>query len=594
MGNPKPLIKARPWLFSKLLQRGFFEVPWHQRYYDWELREVSELLDDIKEAITEKRHSYFLGTIILVRKKSARWEINDGQQRMITFSLICAVLCRKFADNGSVSDNEARALRIMFNLGDIEGCSLSDAQRYSPRIIPQSNDKVSYSNMIRGNSIGANGVITTAWKEIERFVFSQTPQESEDFFEFLIQKLEVACLEVPPKIDPNAVFEAINCRGKRLDDLDLIRNYIYSRFNGDQYLEKRNSVHDNLELIRTELKTKKKASEYMRCHLQCLFGFLHKARFYRDVRKEIKNHAKQADESLPNYTFVLTEKVAEPRSLGLFSGVITSTSPNPRIIEAFNNHSGTNNSPRNLEVFLWELRGYTVTQPLVFALLMTYLREADGRRKKRLARTVHNKLGNLATFILRTAFVAPKFEPSDFEKKFSNFAKKITEDVEISNGEFAEFLLDCDRDNLGILDDSKFKEGLYEGQMKGASKVKRFLFGVNGRPPRSYQIFKDREFTVEHILPQSNQHWNSWKAFEGHDPRDWINRIGNLTLLTKTDNKPTRNFNRSFEKKKAIFRESSLSITSRLAEYDDWTPESIEKRQRYMVKRAVEVWRFDR
>ncbi|MCY3627400.1 MAG: DUF262 domain-containing protein [Rhodothermaceae bacterium] len=596
MSNPKPLIKARPYLFSKLLQRGLFEVPWHQRYYDWELREVKELLGDIEEAITEERHSYFLGTVILVKKKPTRWEINDGQQRLITFSLICAVLCRKFADNGSVSDNEARALRIMFNLDDIERCSLDDAQHYSPRITPQHNDKVSYSNMIRGNSIGANGVITTAWKEIEKFVFSQTLQESEDYFEFLVQKLEVACLEVPPKIDPNAVFEAINCRGKRLDDLDLIRNYLYSHFNAEKHLEKRKSVHENLERIRTRSRTKGRASEFMRCCLQCEFGFLQKDRFYRDVRTEIKKQANSiSNKALPDYVFGLTEKLADPKSLGLFLEVIISPNPDPETIKAFNRDSGKTNAHRNLPVFLWELRGYTVTQPLVFGLLMTYLRETDGRRKKRIARIVHNKLSNLATFVLRTAFVAPKFEPSNFEKKFSEFAKKIAQDGEISDGEFADFLLDCDRDNFGVLDDSRFKERLYEAQMKGAAKIKRFLFGVNRNPPRSSQIFKDSEFTVEHILPQSNQHWGNWTALEGQDLGEWVNRIGNLTLLTKTDNRPTRNFNRSFERKKEIYADSSLSITSRLVqEYDDWTPETIERRQRHMVKRAVEVWRFHR
>ena len=82
-------------------------------------------------------------------------------------------------------------------------------------------------------------------------------------------------------------------------------------------------------------------------------------------------------------------------------------------------------SRRNLAVFLWELRGYTVTQPLVFALLTTYLRETDGWRKKRIAETVHKNLSRLTAFVLRTAFVAPKFEPSHFEAKFSNFAKEI-------------------------------------------------------------------------------------------------------------------------------------------------------------------------
>jgi len=592
MEMKQTLIKAASWRFPKLVQEGLFEVPWHQRYYDWKSDHVRDLLLDIEEAIIDKRECYFLGTIILVKKESSRWEINDGQQRMITLSLICAALCRKFAENRSVSHNEARALRILFDLDADEICAMNDAQNYSPRITPQRDDQVAYWNMIRGNSIGANGIITTAWRAIEEFISSQTIKQSEDYFNFLVQNLEIACLAVPMEIDPNAVYETINCRGKTLDDVDLIRNHIYSHFNADEYLEKRKTVHEHLQIIQTKFKVRKRA-EYMRCHMQCLFGFLRKDKFYHDVRKEMKIQAQRVNKSLPDYTFALTEKVAEPMSLSLFSEVITSANPDPTTIGAFKSHSQTTDSPRNLAVFLWELKIYTVTQPLMFALLTMYLRESDGRRKKRIAKIVHNQLSNLATFVLRTAFVAPKFEPSHFEERFSNFAKTIMENEEITSSEFIEFLLDCDRENYNILDDSKFKEGLYESQMKGTPKIKRFLFGINDSPPRSFQIFKDNEFTVEHVLPQSDQHWENWEAFEGQDPREWINRIGNLTLLTRADNKPGRKFNRSFEKKKEIFKESSLSITSRLKEYDNWTPKSIEKRQQYMIKRAAEVWRFD-
>ena len=588
----KPLIETNSWLFSKLLQEGLFKVPWHQRYYDWNSDHVRELLSDIEEAIIEERQCYFLGTVILVKKESTRWEINDGQQRMITFSLICAALCRRFAENGSGSHYETRALRILFDLDPGEACTLNNAQDYSPRIFPQRDDKVSYWSMIRGNSVGANGILTTAWREIEDFISSQTLRKSKDYFDFIVQKLEIACLEVPAIIDPNAVYEAINCRGKELDDLDLIRNHIYSHFYADQYHVRRNSVHERLERIRTRFQAKRKASEYLRCHLQCLFGFLRKDRFYREVCKEIKNQARQAGMSLPDYAFVLSEKVAEPMSLSLFSEVITSTSPDPITIEAFNSHSRTTDSPRNLAVLLWELKGYTVTQPLVFALLTTYLRESDGRRKIRIARIVHNQLSNLATFLLRTAFAAPKFEPSHFEEKFSNYAAKIMQDEEISSTEFAEFLIECDQSYLNILDDSKFEERLCEAQMTGNNKIKRFLFGINVSPPRSFRVFKDHELTVEYILPTSDTHWENWPAFEGKDPRDWVNRIGNLTLLTRTDNKPGAKFNKSFKKKREIYEGSPLSITSRLAAYDDWTPASIIDRQQLMAKRAIQVWRL--
>ena len=81
---------------------GRFVVPWHQRYYDWSAEQVLELLRDIDEAIDAGRQSYFLGSIMLVQDVDA-WQINDGQQRLITISLILASFCRRFNHPWSLS-----------------------------------------------------------------------------------------------------------------------------------------------------------------------------------------------------------------------------------------------------------------------------------------------------------------------------------------------------------------------------------------------------------------------------------------------------------------------------------------------------------
>ena len=38
-----------------------------------------------------------------------------------------------------------------------------------PRISPPSNDAMRYKQMIRGNSIGSNGLLTSAWSTIENY-----------------------------------------------------------------------------------------------------------------------------------------------------------------------------------------------------------------------------------------------------------------------------------------------------------------------------------------------------------------------------------------------------------------------------------------
>lgn len=587
------VIESKAMFFSDLFHQGRFTVPWHQRYYDWKVDDVRALLHDIDEAVKENRECYFLGAVMLVKIGSGEWEINDGQQRMVTISLICAALCRRFAHEGD-SQREGLALRMLFDLDDKSAWILDDAELYTPRVSPPQNDAMRYRQMIRGNTIGTNGTLSTAWDEIEKFLSPMSLTMAERYFDFILRKLEVACLVVPRRIDPNAVYETINCRGKQLDDLDLIRNFLYSHFNAVKDTERRNSVHENLERIRELIPNAKKASEYMRCHLQCRFGFLHKDNFYRDVREAVRTRRDKkhdATESSADYAFDLTKQITSNESLKLFR-IMTATNPSPDFIETFESASGTGRSPRNLAVFIRELQGYTVTQPLVFALLARYTRESDSRKKKIVAKLVNKNLSRLATFVLRTAFVAPKFEPSHFETEFSNYARDIMAANSIPDEQFATFLRDCDRSEHGVLDDSRFRNTIAEARMTGMTKIKQFLLGINSSRPGDVQLLNEHRCTVEHILPKSLHHRSGWPGFKDVDGDDWIQRIGNLTLMGKTDNKPGDKYNATFAKKRASYVESSFAITRELQDYDDWTPRHIEKRQRGMARQAVRVWKF--
>ena len=587
------VIEAEAMLFSDLFHQGRFAVPWHQRYYDWKPGDVRALLYDIDDAVKENRDCYFLGAVMLVRLDHGRWEINDGQQRMVTISLICAALCRRFAQEAKGSQREGLALRMIFDLDAHGAWTMDDVEHYVPRISPPRNDLMRYRQMVRGNTIGTNGALTAAWAEIERFVLPMTQQKSKDYFDFLLRKLEVACLWVPSHVDPNAVYETINCRGKQLDDLDLIRNFLYSHFNSKSDFERKDTVHQNLERIRTVIPSAGKASAYMRCRLQCKFGYLRKDHFYRDVRHAVRSrYDEKADgEVLADHVFQLTREITAGESLELFR-MITASTPDPDFIRAFEVASETTKSSRNLAVFLRELRGYTVTQPLVFATLSWYIREADGQKRRRIAKVANRNLKRLAAFVLRTAFVAPKFEPSHFETEFSNYARDIASGSDIPDVGFAEFLRDCDRSAYGVLDDEKFVSAMTEARMTGTGKIKQFLLGVNAEMQSDARLLDERYCTIEHILPKSPQHWGDWSGFIGKEPDSWVHRTGNLTLMGATDNKPGPKYNGNFSKKRETYGNSGVALTREIAKYADWTPMTIEDRQHEMAKRAVRVWAF--
>ena len=382
---------------------------------------------------------------------------------------------------------------------------------------------------------------------------------------------------------------------RRLDDLDLIRNFIYSHFSTATETQRRDTVHDSLERIRQVFGTGRrvnKAEEYLRCRMQCHFGYLSKDTFYRDVRRTIREEAANARPKRPRKDFVfdLARDVARPEDLELYRRLTVPTA-GPEFVQEFEVKSKTTGAPRNLTVFLRELKGYSVTHTILFALMSKYVHEPDGRKQRRVARLVNAHLSRLASFVLRTAFVA-KFEPSHFERRFADFAAEISRSEGMVDREFAEFLRDCDRAEHNVLDDGKFELIMGTGQMRGVQKIKALLLGINreGRPDAV--VLSDTNCSVEHILPIGEEHWKGWKDFRASEPGEWVHRIGNLTLAAKGDNKPGGKFNGSFERKAAVYAESSVAMTREIAGRQTWSPTEIESRQEEIAKLATRVWSF--
>ena len=583
------VITSRATTFFRLFSSRRFTVPWHQRRYDWKPDHVDELLHDFADAIKADRQCYFLGTVILVESGPGVWLINDGQQRMVTLSLISACLLRVFIDRND-SARVRTALRVLFDVEETSPGTADDIDRLSPRLTPPREDKTRYSLMIRGRSIGANGTLTLAWRQIDTFVAGMGREEATGFFDFLMQRVELSCLEIPPSVDANSVFETINSRGKRLEDLDLIRNHLYSYFNADDGNQRRDSVHENLESLRAQLRDDSQFTEYARCYFQSRFGYLRKRTFYRDTRRHIHiqvSHAAQPS----SYVYDLVRDFALREKVELFR-VVSTPSRGNHFVDEFARASGQSQVTRNLGMFLRELHSYKVTQPLVFALLWRYATETDDCRRRSVAKWVHARIKHLASFVLRTAFVAPKFEPSHFESEFSDLAVRVAAARDVHAVDVDACLRDCDS-TYGIMEDGRFIARLSQLEMRDAKKVRRLLFGVNCDLEPAAALMSESGCTIEYILPKSPCHWPTWYGFQGANPEEWVYRLGNLALWGRRDSRPGDEENRDFSAKRAVYATSTVEVTRTIAACQGWTPGTVTRRQRKLAACAARVWSFD-
>ena len=574
-------------LISDVLCSGRFEVPWHQRYYDWTTEEVTELLHDLNSALENGKTCYFLGSIMLVKASNATQQrINDGQQRLITLSLLVAALCRSFAHRpGGDGSRETLGLRALFDRPANQTLRLAEAAKYSVRITPPKNDNQKFIQILRGHDIGTNGLLTEAWDTIGTFVDAMNRGTRKRFFDFIMQRVEVSVLDVPDEVDANLVFEGLNARGKPLDEVDLIRNRLYSYFSESDDATRRETVHGNLEATAVILRGKA-IEEYFRCYLQCRYGYLQKTRFHRQALRQIEEAAGQRAPA--DYVFELVGGLGRRESIELFR-TVTSTRPS----QSLERYLPTSTAKRGTAVLLAELGKYKVSYPLVFALLHRFLVESNREAKRRTGRAVTRSLKNLTSFVMRTAFVAAQFAPSRFEEAFANCAKEIFAGRGISSLDVLPVLEE--HDELNVMSDASFVRRMTEMEVRDSKKALQYLFGINAREQAGSEVLRKTKCSVEHVLPQSDEHWKEWDGFAGVNAREWVHRTGNLVIVAKGENRAGAEFNRSFDAKRRAFARSALLMAREVAEdYEEWGPQAVTKRSRDLARAAATTWGFVR
>lgn len=94
-------------------------VPRYQRPYAWELANALELLDDIVESFHRKAGQYAIGSVILCRVTRATGfhiEVVDGQQRLLTLTMLLAALRGQSIDMGPDANIASRVVKVQQGL----------------------------------------------------------------------------------------------------------------------------------------------------------------------------------------------------------------------------------------------------------------------------------------------------------------------------------------------------------------------------------------------------------------------------------------------------------------------------------------------
>lgn len=258
--------------------RSIYNVPVYQRPYSWGDEQVDTLLKDIFEAYRspDKYDGYYTGNMIVHDKDEkingliSKYDIIDGQQRITTFALILLSIysishSREIpAEDKTLTDVKAALWKIVnrefkrehraVNLNSIEKKCFAEIYDFC---FDHPKDLIAYVTDYPCSSRFEELVVANL-KNIYRKIDEAVPEtETEsilDFADYLLQYVQFIVINTTGKEHKAfSMFESINSKGKRLEEIDLIKTYIFSNLDENSYERYLNiwgqliiRTHDNL------------------------------------------------------------------------------------------------------------------------------------------------------------------------------------------------------------------------------------------------------------------------------------------------------------------------------------------------------------
>ena len=544
---------------GKLIKDYQLNVPTYQRPYAWEEKNIKDLFDDISSAISANEEEYFLGTIVLSEQENLdHLEIVDGQQRITSLIIFLSAIKDFFREN---NENE-RANSIEQDF--LSNFDMETSEKL-PKIKLGNQDEAFFRSFIVDNNQDTQTTKDSherikQTKELSKQQVKKLAELSSDldillnWISFIKEKLKVVYIIVSSKANAFTIFETLNDRGLELAQVDLLKNYLYSK-SGDRISEVQNlwiEMTSQIEVAENE----NLILEYIKHHWSSQYGLTREKNreLYNDIRSKVKNKSNAV-----NFVNGLREDA------DLYLAIINHSNPYWR------------DYPSKTKEYVETLNFFNLKQfrPLLLAILKKFNDKKE----------VEKSLKLIVSWLVRNLIIG-SLGGGTLEKKYAEKAKEIFEGQISTARALKDSLLSI------IPSDDDFKDGFVFAKSGTEKYARYYLRAIENQKkgemsPELLVNSNPDAVNLEHILPKNPD--DNWSEFSEEQRNSLKNRLGNLTLLRTRIN--SKEGNSSFNNKKEVFQESELWITKMIAkEYDSWTENNITDRQKKLAEIAIEVW----
>jgi hypothetical protein len=548
---------------AELIKNKELGVPEYQRSYSWTTdkddQQVVAFWHDLEESYALPHNEYFLGTVVLTSEgDSERRTIIDGQQRLATTSLLLAAIKDELVaashDKVSVVERDYLAKQTLKSAGSERRLRLNlEDDDYFATILetgsPGTADpKVPSHQRLSDAYFYLRG-------RLAPMIAADGADELIEFVSFLDERAKVGVIEVPTEADAYTIFETLNDRGADLTIADLLKNYLYGRATADKIAAVRADWNQALGALGLSA-AETKFVAFLRHYWSSREGSTTEKRLYgaikerirtkRDVTRFAKEVASAASKYAaldnPNHEYWKTVGTAGKSEVELLSRF--RLAPNRPLLLAAMDHFAAKELRALLSALVsWSVRG-----------MVAETMNSKSTEEQYCAAAVKIRAGEFKTTAQVRAFLSGVV-PSD----------------EVFGASF------------GILRISKNRGWYARYYLRALERAK-----AGEAEPELVPNPDETELNLEHVLAQNAEPADWTGITTAEDVATWAYRLGNMVLLTKSENEDVGNG--AFPTKKPVLRASQLALTSEVGRRADWGPKQIDERQQRLAKLAVEAW----
>ena len=571
--------------------RNPFVIPQHQRAYSWEKEEIESFCQDIHDIQDE----YFFGGIVSVHEHANNvagriFRVVDGQQRLVTFTILLILLKEAFDEISKLADSEndnttsetAKFLAeelystyITYKNTKLKPpkrenrLTLSKVDRdYFVNLLEnrhKTNTTIESHSRLKNARTLINNELIRPIVEEENLRAEQKLDKLSSLREKLLENSVVIHITCDDINEAYQLFEVLNDRGKELAIGDYLRSSTLEQLESDFTRQEAASSYWD------EILAKKNSEKYIKSYLTSHVAEIKRSNVHRQFQKAFFHNLSEDVEN------TIKSRIENLRDMYLvYDSITEGLYPYPQPYNA------TSWQKSRLSLVIKEL-DHKLCIPFLLALYEC-ASEDD----------FINAILSIEKFVFRYITISGLRE-NRLSEVYRKYIIKLRKGGVFSINDFRAELRDIIETycNDKIFVDSLESNLIYKKNTKTIKKIRYFLTTLesyhhwyeNNNLKKPYPIMSVQynldSIEIEHIYPQKPK-------ISGDLSEEYVHNIGNLSFWSPNDNKAASN--NDFKDKKEYYLGSNITITRVIADNNSWGIEEIVNRRNYYIELATKIF----